>query len=222
MASTKVIGRVEVSIGNVKIVDVDGNLRDTGYEDLMYEGEQVYSDDVNALFQIKYLALPEATAYDGIFRVLADGSVISGLEGNEEFFGDDVDFMETAAGDAGAEGSSAFLEEVPTGESSLLGFGRGADDTGYGEGIVNFGEVSETDGTPPVITSENEIIFDENNPNAVMTITALDTSALTFSISGPDSAFLILILQLGNLDLIMHLIMKTHLTLVLIMNTTCL
>ncbi|WP_373004950.1 Ig-like domain-containing protein [Sulfurimonas sp.] len=188
MATGKVIGRVEVSIGNVRIVDVDGNLRDTGYEGLMYEGEQIYSDDVNALFQIKYLALPEATVYDGIFRVLADGSVISGLEGNENFFGDDIDFMETAAGDAGPEGSSAFLEEVPVDESSLLGFSRGADDTGYGEGIVNFGEISETDGTPPVITSDNEVVFDENNPDAVMTVTALDTSALTFSISGPDSA----------------------------------
>jgi VCBS repeat-containing protein len=188
MATVKVIGRVEVSVGNVRIVDVDGNLRDTGYDGLMYEGEQIYSDDVNALFQIKYLALPEATAYDGIFRVLADGSVIAGLEGNENFFGEDIDFMETAAGDAGVEGSSAFLEEVPVDESSLLGFGRGADDTGYGGGIVNFVEVSDTDGTPPVITSDNEVIFDENDPDAVMTITALDTSALTFSISGLDSA----------------------------------
>ncbi|EDZ62149.1 hypothetical protein SMGD1_0001, partial [Sulfurimonas gotlandica GD1] len=188
MATGKVIGRVEVSTGNVKIVDVNGNLRDTGYEGLMYEGEQIYSDDVNALFQIKYLALPEATAYDGIFRVLADGSVISGLDGNENYFGDDIDFMETAAGDAGPDGSSAFLEEIPMDESSLLGFGRGADDTRYGEGITNFGVVSETDGTPPVITSDNEVIFDENDPDAVMTVTALDTSAVTFSISGLDSA----------------------------------
>lgn len=187
MATGKVIGRVEVSIGNIKIVDVDGNLRDAGYEGLMYEGEQIYSDDVNALFQIKYLALEEATAYDGIFRVLADGSVISGLDGNENYFGDDIDFMETAAGGEGEQGSSAFLEEVPLDESSLLGFGRGADDTGYGEGIVDFGVISDTDQTPPIITSDNEIIFDENNPDAVMTVTAFDTSAITFSISGLDS-----------------------------------
>jgi len=187
MATGKVIGRVEVSIGNVKIVDVDGNLREAGYEGFMYEGEQIYSDDVNALFQIKYLALEEATAYDGIFRVLADGSVISGLDGNENYFGDDIDFMETAAGGDSEEGSSAFLEEVATDESSLLGFGRGADDTGYGEGIVDFGVISDTDQTPPIITSDNEIIFDENNPDAVMTVTAFDTSALTFSISGFDS-----------------------------------
>jgi len=188
MATGKVIGRVEVSVGNVRIIDVNGNLRDAGYEGLMYEGEQIYSDDVNALFQIKYLALPEATSYDGIFRVLADGSVIAGLEGNENYFGDDIDFMETAAGGEGPQGSSAFLEEVPVDESSLLGFGRGADDTGYGGGIVNFVELSDTDATPPVITSDNEVIFDENDPDAVMTITALDTSALTFSISGLDSA----------------------------------
>ncbi|MDA3908314.1 MAG: hypothetical protein PF437_04445 [Sulfurimonas sp.] len=134
MATGKVIGRAEVSIGNVKIVDVDGNLRDSGYEGLMYEGEQIYSDDPDALFQIKYTQLPEATAYDGIFRVLADGSVIAGLDGNENMFGNDIDFMETAAGDAGPEASSAFLEEVPADEASLLGFGRGADGTLYGEG----------------------------------------------------------------------------------------
>nr|WP_321265407.1 Ig-like domain-containing protein [uncultured Sulfurimonas sp.] len=188
MATTKLIGRVEVSIGDVKIVDVNGNLRGADYGGLMYEGEQVYSADANALFQIKYLSLPEATAYDGVFRVLADGSVISGLEGNENYFGDDIDFMETAAGNEGAQGSSAFLEEVPLDESSLLEFNRGVDDTNFGSNIVNFGGVSETDFTPPVITSQSDIIFDENNPNAVMTITATDTSALTFSISGADSA----------------------------------
>ena len=186
MATGKVIGRVEVSLGKVRFVDTEGNFRDGGYEGLMYEGEQIYSDDPNALFQIKYLALPEATAYDGVFRVLADGSVISGLDGNENMFGDDIDLMETAAGDAGAEGSSAFLEEVPVDESSLLGFGRGADDTQYGEGITGFSVVSD-DGTPPVITSANNVIFDENNPDAVMQVTATDTSAITFSINGLDS-----------------------------------
>ncbi|NOR58393.1 MAG: hypothetical protein GQ474_07710, partial [Sulfurimonas sp.] len=145
MATGKVIGRVEVSVGNVKFVDAEGNLRNSGYEGLMYEGEQIYSDDPSALFQIKYDQLPEATAYDGVFRVLADGSVISGLDGNENMFGDDIDFMETAAGDAGPDGSSAFLEEVPVDESSLLGFGRGADDAGLLGGAAGAGEQSDAD-----------------------------------------------------------------------------
>ncbi|WP_373002074.1 VCBS domain-containing protein [Sulfurimonas sp.] len=145
MATGKVIGRVEVSVGNVRFVDTEGNLRDSGYEGLMYEGEQIYSDDPDALFQIKYVELPESTAYDGIFRVLADGSVISGLDGNENMFGDDIDFMETAAGDAGPEGSSAFLEEVGTDEFDLLGFGRGADEAGLLGGATGAGEQSDAD-----------------------------------------------------------------------------
>ncbi|EDZ61126.1 vcbs repeat domain protein, partial [Sulfurimonas gotlandica] len=140
MATGKVIGTVQVSVGNVRLVDTEGNLRDATYDGRMYEGEQIYSDDPNALFQIKYSQLPEATAYDGIFRVLADGSVIAGLDGNENMFGDDIDFMETAAGDAGVEGSSAFLEEVATDESSLLGFGRGADEAGLLGGAAGAGE----------------------------------------------------------------------------------
>ncbi len=189
MATGKVIGRVEVSLGKVSLVDVEGNVRPSSYEDLMYEGEQIYSDDPRALFQIKYLALEEATAYDGVFRVLADGSVIAGLDGNENMFGDDIDLMETAAGDGGTKGSSAFLEEVGEDEGSdLLGFGRGADDTGYGLGITGFGvEPDAGDQSPPIITSANDVIFDENGTGSVMQITADDASAVTFSISGLDS-----------------------------------
>nr|WP_321265408.1 VCBS domain-containing protein [uncultured Sulfurimonas sp.] len=145
MATGKSIGTVQVSVGNVRLVDTNGNLRDATYNGEMFEGEQIYSDDANALFQIKYAELPEATAYDGIFRVLADGSVISGLDGNENMFGDDIDFMETAAGNEGAEGSSAFLEEVPVDESSLLGFGRDADEAGFGDGEAGLGDESNAD-----------------------------------------------------------------------------
>ncbi len=189
MATGKVIGKVEVSIGKVKFVDVEGNLRDSGYENLMYEGEQIYSEDPSALFQIKYLALPEATAYDGVFRVLADGSVISGLDGNENLFGDDIDLMDTAAGDGGAKGSSAFLEEVGEDDGAdLLGFGRGADDTGYGQGITGFGiEPDAGDQSPPIITSDSDAVFDENGTGAVMQITADDASAVIFTINGLDS-----------------------------------
>lgn len=188
MASSKVIGKVEVSIGDIVFVDVDGNVRKPDYEGLMYEGEQIYSDDPSALFQIKYLALPEATAYDGIFRVLADGSVIAGLDGNENMFGDDIDLLETAAGEEGADGSSAFLEEVPVDESSLLGFNRDIDPAIYGEGVVGFSVVSDTSDTlPPTITSLSDVVFDENSTLPVLQVTAEDENPVTFSIDGLDS-----------------------------------
>ena len=163
MATGNVIGKVEVSIGNVKFVNGEGRLRSIGYEDLMYEGEQIYSDDPSALFQIRYTALPEATAYDGVFRVLADGSVISGLDGNENLFGDDIDFMETAAGEGGPKESSAFLEVVGEDDgSSLLGFGRGADENGYGLGAAGFSKVSESD------------VINKNAPVSIINIKSIE------------------------------------------------
>lgn len=73
MATGKVIGQIEVTKGSIKIVGVDGIVREPNYEGFLYENEQVISNDPSALFQIKFLALPEASAYDGVFRILADG-----------------------------------------------------------------------------------------------------------------------------------------------------
>jgi len=197
MATGKVIGRVEVSIGNVRFVDTEGNLRDSGYEGLMYEGEQIYSDDPNALFQIKYLELPEATAYDGIFRVLADGSVIAGLDGNENMFGDDIDFMETAAGGGEEQGSSAFLEEVATDESSLLGFGRGADEAGFGAGDGPAGVASETDEVniqptieDVVLGTGDELIYESVDDNATDGTRDDVTTTLTGTLTAADGDIL--------------------------------
>lgn len=106
----------------------------------MYEGEQVISADPGALFQIKYSALPEATAYDGVFKILADGSVVAGMDAMESVsVGDDVvdvietaaaeepeDVfdLETAAGEEAADGSSAYIPTDIVAESSVQGFGR--------------------------------------------------------------------------------------------------
>jgi len=192
MSTAKVIGKVQVSLGNVKIVDAEGKLREINYEDFLYEGEQLYSDNPNALFQIKYLNLSEATVYEGVFKVLANGSVISGLDGNENLFGNDIEFLDTAAGEQGKGSSSAFLEELSSETSSqLLQLDRGTDDSGFGVGITNVQSDSEdiTDQTPPVITSTNTIIYDENSTSSVIQVKAEDTSAVTFSIeAGLDSS----------------------------------
>ena len=129
MATGKVIGQIQVTQGNIKIIGVDGVVREPAYDGLLYAGEQIVSVDSDALFQIKYSALPEATAYDGIFRVLADGSVIAGADAMDSIMSDksltDVFDIETAAGEEGAEGSSAFTPTNIVAESSVLGFGRG-------------------------------------------------------------------------------------------------
>ena len=194
MANAKVIGQIQVNNESgqildpdthVKIIDVNGEARLAGYGDFIYEGEQLYCDNEDVTLQVKYTALEDATVYEGVFRVLADGSVIAGIDGNENLFGDDINFMDTAAGDGAGPGSSAFLEEVSSSETSLelLDMNRGVDDTGYGLGITDFGfEVNTTDQTPPVINSTNSVIYDENDTSIVLQVTASDTSATTFSI----------------------------------------
>ncbi|MDD2653292.1 MAG: cadherin repeat domain-containing protein [Sulfurimonas sp.] len=182
MAAGKVIGQIQVSEGNIKIVGVDGVVREPKYSGYVFENEQVVSSDPNALFQIKFLALPEASAYDGIFRVLADGSVVYGRDAMESVASDeslvnalktsasdakdlktavgDADDLETAAGEEGAEGSSSFTETEIVASSSVLGFNRGPN-TPLGFGVVEFSSVPNydalqqalpEDATPPNIT----------------------------------------------------------------------
>jgi VCBS repeat-containing protein len=62
--------------------------------------------------------------------------------------------METAAGDEAVEGSSAFLEEVGTDQSELLGFGRGADEAGLlgdGDGAGDDGVADQFNDQPDVL-----------------------------------------------------------------------
>ncbi|PHQ57890.1 MAG: hypothetical protein COA30_01840, partial [Sulfurimonas sp.] len=85
MSNSKVVGIIQVSISNkvnsnitnVKIIAVDGSERMATYDGFIYEGERIVSDDIDALFQVKYLALKTAVAYDGVFTVLSDASVIA-------------------------------------------------------------------------------------------------------------------------------------------------
>lgn len=211
MATGKVVGQIQVTQGNIKVIGVDGAVREPGYEGYVYENEQVISNDPNALFQIKFLALPEASAYDGIFRILADGSVIHGRDamdsmmsdenlvkvletasvGDAKTAGEDIGDLETAAGEEGAEGSSSFTETDIVAESSVFGFNRGANgELGYG--IVDFGSNVNYDAaqiTPPAITSPNVVIYDENGTEPVIQVTATAEGSVTYSIGGLDSGF---------------------------------
>ncbi|MDD2653290.1 MAG: tandem-95 repeat protein, partial [Sulfurimonas sp.] len=211
MAAGKVIGQIQVSEGNIKIVGVDGTVREPGYEGYVYENEQVVSTDANALFQIKFLALPEAVAYDGIFKILADGSVIYGRDAMESVASDeslgsalktassdaqdlktasgDTEDLETAAGEEGAEGSSSFTETDIVASSSVLGFFRGTNGE-LGFGITDFGSVPNYDAgqiPQPVITSPNVVIYDENDTIPVIQVTATAEGSVTYSIAGLDS-----------------------------------
>ncbi|TKI70396.1 hypothetical protein FCU45_03685 [Sulfurimonas crateris] len=210
MAAGKVIGQIEVTKGSIKIVGVDGIVREPGYEGFLYENEQVISNDPTALFQIKFLALPEASAYDGVFRILADGSVIHGRDAMDSIAsdedlsniletaaGDNFDDLETAAGEESAEGSSSFTPTNIVAESSVLGFNRGANGE-LGFGITDFGgenvvyDLAQEEGeapivTPPVITSPNVVIYDENGTEPVIQVEANGESSVSYSIAGLDS-----------------------------------
>ncbi|MGE0739196.1 Ig-like domain-containing protein [Sulfurimonas sp.] len=203
MATGKVIGQIQVTEGNIKIVGVDGVVREPSYEGYVYENEQVISSDANALFQIKFLALPEAVAYDGIFKILADGSVVHGRDAMESVASDesladaiktasgegDMEDLETAAGEEGAEGSSSFTETDIVASSSVLGFFRGTNGE-LGFGITEFATVPNEDAgeiAPPAITSPNVVIYDENDTIPVIQVTATAEGSVTYSIAGLDS-----------------------------------
>ena len=223
MAAGKVVGQIQVTQGNIKIISSDGVVREPAYGALMFENEQVVSNDPNALFQIKFLALPEASAYDGVFRILADGSVLHGRDAMqsvasdeqlsnilETAAGEDVEDLETAAGEEAAEGSSSFTPTNIVAESSVLGFNRGPN-SALGFGVVDFGskvnydaleedvspditpqdvtppDVTPPDVTPPVITSPDTALFNETDTSAVMQVSANSEEGVVYTISGVDS-----------------------------------
>lgn len=141
MPTGKVIGQIEVSVGDIDIIGVDGVVRKPEYDGFVHEGEQIVSSDPSALFQIKYLALPEATAYDGVFRVLADGSVVAGMDEMDSIAGDEdlsdvlevadakeevLDALETAAveedmAEVETAGEDVFDLETAAGEEGVDG-----------------------------------------------------------------------------------------------------
>lgn len=217
MAAGKVVGQIQVTQGNIKVVGADGVVREPVYGGLMFENEQVVSSDPTALFQIKFLALPEASAYDGVFRILADGTALHGRDAIESIAGDEelsniletaagegMQDLETAAGEEAAEGSSSFTPTNIVAESSVLGFNRGPN-SALGYGVVDFGsrvnydalqedapqsvlpDVTPPDVTPPVITSSDVALFNETDTAPVMQVTATSENGVTYSISGEDS-----------------------------------
>lgn len=214
MAAGKVVGQIQVTQGIIKVLGADGAVREPKYGGFMYENEQIISNDPTALFQIKFLALPEASAYDGIFRILADGTAFHGRDAVSSMAASDepvsaleaaaekgsVDDLETAAGEEGAEGSSSFTETEIVAESSVLGFARGPN-SALGYGVVDFGsrvnydalqeaaaeDVTPPDITPPVITSSDVALFNETDTAPVTQVTASSENGVSYSISGGDS-----------------------------------
>ncbi|NOR58665.1 MAG: hypothetical protein GQ474_09100 [Sulfurimonas sp.] len=93
MQSEEAIGRVQVMLGTTKIIDTNGNVREVSDADSIYHGEQLCSEDADVLLQVKYEALSDATTYNGVFNVLVDDSVLSGLNGHENLIRADFDFI---------------------------------------------------------------------------------------------------------------------------------
>ncbi|SMP86468.1 hypothetical protein SAMN06313486_10310 [Epsilonproteobacteria bacterium SCGC AD-308-P11] len=202
MATGNVIGKIEVVIGNVKIISADGSVRDAMSDGFLYEGEQIISTDENALFQIKYLALPEETAYEGAFRVFADGSVIAGADAMENIASDKslsdilatadetaADELETAAGEEGVLGSSSYTPYDVVAESSVLGFNR-YPDTGVplqGTVIDELADATGTNDAPTIsVSGVNDLAYESGLATGSNADANTEFANGTFTISDPD------------------------------------
>ncbi len=178
MASGKVIGQIQVSSGEIKITGVDGVVRVPEYGGFLHEGEQVISNDPDALFQVKYLALPEATAYDGVFKILIDSSVVAGMDAMDNMTsGDslanaletvdeevDIDDLETAAGEETVGGSSNFTPTDIVAESSVQDFNRGVNPDVDGLGGVEVGaEMEDNPNDTPVAIADTSVLNEDGS-----------------------------------------------------------
>ena len=208
MKNLKVVGKIQVAtengqtkhLQNIEIISPDGSVRAAVYGDFVYEGEQIASTNPDALFQIKYLALTEPVVYEGVFTVLTDGSV----EGDNAV---NPDTLLTAAGDGSEGAGSTYIPDKTTADDVNV-LDRGENGI-YGDGIINFGiegvevEGADIDITPPVITSSNVVIYDENATDPVITLLANDTNQLTYSIEeGIDSALFTIDSQTGVISFV--------------------
>ncbi|MCF6309370.1 MAG: hypothetical protein L3J19_02685, partial [Sulfurimonas sp.] len=147
MATGKIIGQIKLLVGDVKIVGTDGVIRDAVNGTSLYEGEQIVSTDPGAEFQIQYSALPEVSSYEGIFRVLVDGSVVAGADAMESITSDEnlMDALDTAAGEEGVDGSSAYIPTDVVADSSVQDFNRGPNAGPLGLGGVGVGGIFSDD-----------------------------------------------------------------------------
>ena len=196
----KVIGKVLVaSIGKAEIVSPDGSVRDAVYGSLVYEGEQIVSNDPTTLFEIKYLGLPEPSVYEGVFGVLADGSVVEDVSELDALFGDSIDFMDTAGGQSAVVANSGLAEDPGIVASSHVqdfyrsNTNEAEQNTQYAqekryELPVEKESVSASDQNAPVIESESVVVFDENSNDDVLKVSASDNANVTYSLAdGLDS-----------------------------------
>ncbi|MFT5662334.1 MAG: hypothetical protein ACI9TV_002984, partial [Sulfurimonas sp.] len=149
MATLNIIGKIQDVLGDVRIVAVDEMVRDAVNDGLVYEDERIVSSDPDALFQIKYSELSEATVYAGVFDVHVDSSVTAIADGSEnivnlpdtmgtketvtEVAEEDIDIFETEAGEDGVESNSQNIEDNPEAIDYLQDFTRGTTDAvGFG------------------------------------------------------------------------------------------
>lgn len=86
--NTKLIGVIAggvigTPLEGIKIVGKDGIEREVTVGDYIYEGEIIVSTNDQAVVEVKYLALPTVTSYQGIFNILVDDSVSSQADETE-------------------------------------------------------------------------------------------------------------------------------------------
>jgi len=201
MATGKVIGQIQVSVGNVKIIGLDGVVREPAYDGLVYEGEQIISVDPDALFQVKYSALPEATAYDGVFRVLTDGSVIAGIDAMDSIMSDqnlmDIFDLETAAGEEEVSGSSNFTPSDIVADSTVQEFGRGPKAAVVGlDGIEIDATMEDLNDFAPTAEDAFNAAMEDNPNNVVGRLVGGDGDGNPFHfvlVDGPSEGSVILL-----------------------------
>jgi len=215
MTITKVIGKIESTTGDIQVIAIDGTVRAASVGDIIYEGEKIVSTDSTSSIEVKYVALSDVTSYQGVFTVLATGSVIANAEVSDSVLSEsDVLALieseaDTSAGEEGTTESSGIIEDGLTAESNVQGFNRG-ENGALGNGITASLDVSHNDDqTPPVILSSNVAIFDEGDASlraegdVVLQVISNDTSAVTYSIAeGLDGALFSIDAQSGELKFI--------------------
>ncbi|WP_297433010.1 VCBS domain-containing protein, partial [Sulfurimonas sp.] len=226
----RVVGKVELNssesgyLKNVEIVEPDGTTRPIKNGTLVYEGDQISSQDDSVSFDIKYFAHPEPTEYSGVFTVLVDSSVYHVANANEQAINSTpFNINDTATGNEPITTySTPFFEtetNLPTDDSpvnqsplvqttltsrTILAEEATTDTpTAEREPLLSPLQQGTPDSTAPVITSEPIIVYDENNTAPVIQVTSTDASNVTYSLeNGLDSALFTLNDTTGTLSFI--------------------
>ena len=120
---SKAVGEILVVTESVEIVGINEQVRNASAGEVIYEGERLVSNDSAANVEVQYLALADTTTYQDQFDVLVNGSVSQEADSPENT-AVDVDDLETAAGEEGAEGSSGFIPNDMVANSYAEEFNR--------------------------------------------------------------------------------------------------